>query len=181
MGLKARFKIDGCSIKVILNITIFAENRSIRGRINWNVLSSTIKESIEEYWNDGVWNINGCYINFAVNVRADTKNTSHWFVSGDNEVKVNDEPPSYTSVVIGGDKGIWTQNDNGWVYAHEAGHLLGLRDDYIEVSTNPRKTRAKRHHEGHMMAEHSGSVANHEVREILTSNNVKCPCECRGL
>ena len=68
-------------------------------------------------------------------------------------------------------RGIWTADNrpgSDWRYAHEAGHLMGLDDDYTDANgPNPG-------HGGHMMAEDGGVVDVHEVMDIIRKNNIRC-------
>ena len=69
--------------------------------------------------------------------------------------------------------GTWNQQSKDSVYAHEAGHLMGLPDDYTETTVSGRRvTTPKPTHEGHIMAEYGGGVAKHEVADIVKG---KCP------
>lgn len=78
---------------------------------------------------------------------------------------------------VGGRYGTWGEYADSWVYAHEAGHLMGLPDDYHDV-TNPDGTISSLYnpvHKGHMMGDYGGTVNQHEVDSLL--NNVECPCD----
>lgn len=77
---------------------------------------------------------------------------------------------------VGGNSGYWNADNvpgSDWQYAHEAGHLMGLDDDYTddpitgESIPNPG-------HRSHMMGGYRGAVHRHEVEDLLRANNVKC-------
>jgi hypothetical protein len=58
------------------------------------------------------------------------------------------------------DVGRWSGPE---VAAHEAGHLMGLADDYLE-GQGPLPG-----HEGHMMGEWGGAVDQHEIHDVVRS------------
>lgn len=77
---------------------------------------------------------------------------------------------------VGGREGEWGLQASEWTYAHEAGHLMGLPDDY-EDTIRPDGTlysKPKDKHKNHMMAEHGGDVQQHEIDSII--KNTPCPC-----
>ena len=81
--------------------------------------------------------------------------------------------PNLRSVVygVGGNTGYWNADNrqgSDWQYAHEAGHLMGLGDDYTDAQ-GPNQG-----HDGHMMAEDKGIVVQHEVDDIMRANNIRC-------
>ena len=74
--------------------------------------------------------------------------------------------------VFWGSGGEWSAGAKDWVYAHEAGHLMGLPDDYKDKKgvSVPDKG-----HKGHMMGSYGGKVDQHEIDDIL--GKTKCPCK----
>lgn len=68
-------------------------------------------------------------------------------------------------------RGIWAADNRrgaDWSFAHEAGHLMGLDDDYTDEN-GPNLG-----HDGHMMAVYDGVVDVHEVMDIIRRNNIRC-------
>ena len=70
-----------------------------------------------------------------VTVKTGTKNTIN-IINTRYNLSVFPRPPSLVSRVIGTNKGVWNHFDWrgdkpwGWTAAHEAGHLMGLKDRY---------------------------------------------------
>lgn len=53
---------------------------------------------------------------------------------GYNQINITTED-GFRSYVDGGrDSGTWSSAESGWTYAHEAGHLLGLDDEYDDMT-----------------------------------------------
>jgi len=185
-GLKAQFSVDEktCVITVTLNITIYAKDKTTKSKLRWDELKRRIEGSITRYWN-GNWNVDGCAVKFVANVSPDKKSTTSVGAEGDNEIEIYDEGRMYRSYVTrSGTGGIWSQGNDDWVYAHEAGHLMGLKDNYHSTRSwydfwSEESTAADPGHVGHMMGEYWGTVSEHEVSDILKRNKIKCSCKCK--
>lgn len=84
-------------------------------------------------------------------------------------------------------KGYWSADNrpgSDWDFAHEAGHLMCLDDDYIRIgvydSNGIEITKPKPTHEGHMMAEWGGAVNRDEIDTLVRQHKLKCPCDSNG-
>ncbi len=181
-GHKARVTVDesNCSIVVTINIGIYGPRAT-------EAVAGRIKRSIESHWAGfstkkgcGKSDCGGCGVVVAANVKY-YKDAKHWpDVPEDNQIKIREKRRSWTA----GSWGHWSDNplSPDWSYAHEAGHLMGLGDDYYDnifgqlfLFEKPKSTPFKGH-EGHMMAEPWGDPAQHEVDSII--QGAKCPEKC---
>lgn len=189
-GLKARASINkkDCTITLTLNFGIYGAHAS------WAV-GTAIEDSIESWWN-GHNTKRGCKDSDSggcgVKVKANVKyyqNAKHWYdVPQDNQLKVVDTvgPGGNIPRGLGGVFQTYTYGhtvaivdasgtpQESWLYAHEAGHSLGLPDDYCWLTPD----QPNKGHEGHMMAEWYGTVAQHEIDGALFWAGAKCPKEC---
>jgi hypothetical protein len=154
-------------------MAIYPKDDAVKKKVNWDELAKKIKNGIEKNWNNPSHKIDGCILKFKANVTTDTSGgATH---TGDNTAEINDEPtPPYRNSTTGGTSGNWSQNSSEWSYAHEAGHLGGLHDDYDPTTGKPLDG-----HEDHMMGARNKPPADHEYRDLLKANKVECPCECR--
>lgn len=168
-GRKARVTVDEqtCTITVTINIGIYGDKAS-------DALAQKIKKSIESRWNGNNTkrgckdsDPGSCKVAVVANVKY-YKDAKHWpDVHEDNQVKFTGK--TKRSWVFG-NWGHWEDWED-WAFAHEAGHLMGLWDDYSWISGKPNKG-----HAGHMMGEYGGVVVQHEVDSILQGK--KCPKSC---
>jgi hypothetical protein len=100
--------------------------------------------------------------------------TSWWQIHNDNVIMID---PNYERSYVRPfwNTGIW--NDNPWVWAHEAGHLMGLDDRYTDKKTSGvTASEPNAGWEGNIMAQWGGVVEERNVREILAQNGIFCPC-----
>lgn len=96
-------------------------------------------------------------------------------IEDDNLIAISTDP-NLRSTVNGDNRGYWNADNRpeaDWQYAHEAGHLMGLDDDYVD-DPNTGRSVPNPGHEHHMMAEDQGTVVWHEVEGILRANNINC-------
>jgi hypothetical protein len=171
-GLKARVSVDekNCTITVTVNIGIYGAKSS-------DTLAKKIKNSIESRWNGNTTkkgckdsDPGNCNVVVSANVKY-YKDAKHWWsVKEDNQIKFTGETDRSWVGGVGGTYGRW-EHDEDWAYAHEAGHLMGLWDDYSWITGQPNKG-----HEGHMMGQYGGTVVQHEIDGILQGK--KCPKSC---
>ena len=77
-------------------------------------------------------------------------------------------------------EGEWDDADTAEVIAHEAGHLMGLEDEYDVISEDPYVTRPKPGFEDNIMGNtSSGNKPNiNQIENIVHNGNIWCPCEC---
>ncbi|MDO5318874.1 MAG: RHS repeat-associated core domain-containing protein, partial [bacterium] len=172
-GRAIRIVKNGHVITVTVNITIYYANRiELNARTDLARIARRIKKQIEEKWNSQTWRYGCCTVKFKANVKYRNQVGRRGIVD-DNVIAITTDA-NHRSYVngVGGNSGYWTADNkpgSDWRYAHEAGHLMGLDDDYDAQTglANPG-------HEGHMMAEWGKPVQQHEVEEILRINNVRC-------
>ncbi len=181
LGQKARVSVDpqSCTITVTLNIGIYGAAAS-------SALASTIQRCINSHWN-GHTTRKGCGEcdpgNCKVTVEAHVKyypDAKHWFhVPEDNQIKIRGSTGKRSWVSWpGASWGHWEDDtptrpnpDPCWVFAHEAGHLMGLPDRYSYWTGKPKKG-----HEGHIMGRYGMPVTQRQIDGILAGK--KCPEEC---
>jgi uncharacterized protein RhaS with RHS repeats len=181
-GQKARVAVDpkNCTITVTMSIGIYGKGAS-------SALATKITECIERYWNGG-WtkvgcakgDLGTCKVQVAVWVHYYPSAKHWWDVPEENQIKIDGATDRSSVGAVGGTHGHWrddkpvaNKSDPCWMFAHEAGHLIGLRDDYRAVNGASVPNQG---HSGHMMGESGGGVAQHEIDGILQGK--KCPKEC---
>ena len=127
------------------------------------------------HWNKGNWTVDCCKLRIQANVKYSTT-TDVTKVKGDNKIAISTDP-NLRDYVLGDRMGYWSADNrkgSDWDFAHEAGHLMNLRDDYSYETD-----KVYPGHEGHMMGEWGGSVNQHEINDLIKINNIKCKCERR--
>jgi hypothetical protein len=164
---------ERCEIILAINITIYyAHSLEANAKTNLKRIAGRIKKSIETHWNRGNWRVDCCKLIFQANVKyANTTDASQ--VRGDNIIAISTDP-NHISFVIGDRTGYWSADNlpgTDWRFAHEAGHLMKLPDDYSHDTG-----RVNPGHSNHMMGEWGGVVAQHEIDDIVRINNVNCIC-----
>ena len=176
-GRAVRIAQNGREITVTVNITIYYAHRlELNARTNLARISRRIKKQIEEKWNAQDWHYGCCTVKFKANVKYRNQ-VGRNGLTDDNLIAISTDSNLRSTVNgVGGNTGYWNADNvpgSDWQYAHEAGHLMGLDDDYTddpitgESIPNPG-------HENHMMGEHGGTVRQHEVEDLLRANNVRC-------
>lgn len=105
---------------------------------------------------------------------------------GYNQIEMTTDP-DYVSCVSGKSNGTWSTAEKGEAYAHETGHLLGLKDAYFErVDANGnRVTPAFPGHEMDKMGAPGGKLgvgaeARGMLDALLISKGAHCPEKCCG-
>lgn len=169
-GENIRVEQSGTQITVVLNITIYyANNIEKRANTDLDRIARRIKNQIESRWNSQTWHYQCCTVSFRANVTT-SRQVGSQGLTNDNLIAITTDS-RHRSYVINMNRGIWTADNkpgSDWRYAHEAGHLMGLDDDYTDQNgPNPG-------HEGHMMAVRYGDVDVHEVMDIIRRNNIRC-------
>jgi len=123
-------------------------------------------------------------------VGKDSTGTNHgaqvtmWDYDGDG---VGDGPNG-NDQVIPTTTGRVDDNEPDNTYAHEAGHLMGLQDQYEEVGEDDngngvidpdeRETKPKPGHEEDIMGTLDGKPLQSAIDEIVDDAGIECPCEC---
>jgi RHS repeat-associated protein len=164
-----------CRFTVRLRIQIFVDPENAQV-VNLSSVASRIDSSIESHW--GTWQTNGWTITFEAQVtpiglRPPPPKGGPAQIDNSNQIEINDEPATFRSFVNWRhNRGQWTQRADDWVFAHEAGHLMGLPDDYHDT---PSGSVPNAGHAGHMMGDYGGSVVWHEVLDITGPLPMCCP------
>ena len=170
---------DNCSINVSLNIVIYPKRGDSIHNIEMQTAAQQIKQSIESSWNG--YKKGCCIVNVTADVSIQSRKSRRlyrFFNRDENNIEITSDPSHRSYVnVVGGRYGSWSSQAAPWVYAHEAGHLMGLPDDYQDRIDSDGVTTSvpNEGHEGHMMGEYGGSVNQHEIDDIL--QKIKCPCD----
>ena len=172
-GCAVQISQSGREITVTLNITIYYAHRlELNARTDLAKIARRIKKQIEEKWNAQTWRYGCCTVKFKANVNYRNQVGSRG-ISDDNLIAISTDPELRSYVdAVGGNTGRWTADNRrgtDWRFAHEAGHLMGLDDDYNEQTGLPNPG-----HAGHMMAGWDMPVHQHEVEDMLRANNVRC-------
>jgi hypothetical protein len=103
-----------------------------------------------------------------------------------NQIEITTDP-DYVSCVDGGTTGIWSTAESDEVFAHEAKHLLGLKDQYLE-KTDANGNRLTPPVPGHEMDKMGapggklggGAPARADLDAQLVSRGAQCPARCCG-
>ena len=135
------------------------------------------------HWNAGNATYNGCDVKFKFTITADPT-ANYWFTATKNQNYIYVDPDPKTPVSTTGDaygwngvehgfyqydRGNWRQKAGDAELVHEAGHLLGLLDDY-----NLNTGKVFPGHAGHLMGA-GGKIAQDEIDRILKDQ--KCGCK----
>ena len=180
------YDADGCAvgisqanrvITVTLNITIYYANRiELNARTDLARIARRIKKQIEEKWNAQTWRYGCCTVRFVANVKHKNQVGSTG-ITDDNLIAITTDANHRNYVDgIGGNTGYWKADNvpgSDWEYAHEAGHLMGLNDDYTDDPISGDSV-PHRGHEDHIMGKWGKPVNQHEVEDLLRANNVIC-------
>ena len=157
-----------------VNITIYYAHRlESNARTDLARIARRIKKQIEERWNAQTWRYGCCTVKFRANVR----HRNQVGTQDDNLIAISTDPELRSYVdAVGGNSGRWNADNRSgtdWRFAHEAGHLMGLPDDYTDDpatgESNPNPG-----HSNHMMGQFGGTVRQHEIEDLLRANNVRC-------
>jgi hypothetical protein len=103
---------------------------------------------------------------------------------GYNQIEITTDP-DYVSCVDGRNSGIWSTAESGEVFAHEAAHLLGLDDQYVE-RTDANGNRVTPPVPGHEMDKMggpggklgAGPAARAMFDALLVAKGARCPEKC---
>ena len=103
---------------------------------------------------------------------------------GYNQIEITTDP-DYRSCVDGKNSGIWSTAESGEVFAHEAAHLLGLDDQYIErtdANGNTFTTPIPGHEMDKMGGPGgklgAGPAARAQLDSLLLAKGARCPEKC---
>ncbi|HSM40324.1 MAG TPA: hypothetical protein VK862_06200 [Afifellaceae bacterium] len=162
-----------CTITVTETIDLY-------GSLATAANARAVENAIEQCWNGH--RSNWCPVKFDITVRR-YPNASTFLGTGDGGWNIKLVAPTYRSNVnrtFGW--GTWqisspapTANDL-WTFCHEAGHIFGLDDDYTDNAAGVSVPNPG--HAGHMMASVLGTVAQHEINDLLKEAEVTCPDAC---
>lgn len=166
---------NNCSITIAVDIIVYSSKKNLINEEDLKIVAKKIKTSINDRWSGQKKGC--CDVKIKANVTT-SQNGTTWFyrsfISKENYIAITTDK-NHRSYVKRGKTGKWSSQANPWVYAHETGHLMGLRDDYVNGKNNT--SFPKKGHEGHMMGEYGGKVHQHEIDELL--KHVECPCNAK--
>ncbi len=164
----------------VITITVTIQ---ISGPGATDAIATKIKNEIESCYNGHGFKYDCCTVKFVAKVTNGGPNDPNA-----HQIKIVKDPKGkYVSNVKnplpkpngGSGSGTWSDNPAGQVYAHEAGHLMGLKDKYKEVGKKPRRTKPCKGHEKNKMATLSGKPTQADVNSIVKESGVKCPDKCK--
>jgi RHS repeat-associated protein len=171
-GVKARITVAPCNISVVLQICIYVDNSNTGWTaLDPNVVATTIEREIEGRWNGH--RVGCCDVKFRAYV-SDFATYESIPADCDNKITVLNYYTGKSNVNRKGNKGTWmgVPGYRGYHYAHEAGHLMRLHDEYgkkwpwSDYEEWPS-------HAGHLMAMSYNARADyHEVFDILDQHGV---------
>jgi hypothetical protein len=174
----------GCKITITLKIEIFgaAANKDIAQKIKKDIDDCFPKKHKFKDW---------CPVKFVskVVVRKGNKPRKGYhhieIIADPNDDDVGGTFTSHCDDVGTPDgktetSGQWDDHESKNTYAHEAGHLMGLDDQYTEGhdANGHRKTTPKPGHEGDKMATLSGMTLDSSIGTIIMKAGVDCPKKC---
>jgi len=150
------------TITVTVQIDIYGEEAS-------DELAGQMESQIEGAWNGQTYTDPETGTEYAVEVDAQVRNvgTDGDAATAPNRIEITSDVKdgrSWVNTFGKVDTGKWTPDAGGTTYAHEAGHLMGLRDDYKDRGG---RSVARPGHDGHMMATNPGRVDSHEIRDAV--------------
>lgn len=164
----------------VITITVTIQ---ISGPGATDAIATKIKNEIESCYNGKGFKYDCCTVKFVAVVTNGGPNNPNA-----HQIKIVKDPKGkYVSNVKNplpkpngsAGSGTWSDNPAGQVYAHEAGHLMGLKDKYKEVGKKPRRTKPCKGHEKNKMATLSGKPTQADVNSIVKESGVKCPDKCK--
>lgn len=150
----------------------------------------TVKNSEEnENLSSGNWSATGNYRNTSdaggyhqIRIINNSNHRSYVNIWGPPYNSTNFPPNDGTDPYLGHDNlvgGIWSSSASAKVYAHEAGHLMGLQDQYTDDANGVSHPNSG--YETNIMGSVSkcNETANRgQIEEIVNHGGVYCPCEC---
>ncbi len=164
---------QGDEIDVTIDMEFYGENATPENVQN-------IKDAIEEKWN-GHQTSNGSNVNVTVNTRSDPSATSPPGTQGYHQIELGNPQTSWVDG-MGTDfdvnrcagSGNWrTSGDNlDEMYAHEAGHLLGLDDNYQGYNKQADGT-WKRESDGTILTNDQMAQQLNEIYPDMTVEDIK--------
>lgn len=150
-GEDAKVKVDGNNVQITIPITY-------SGNAATPQLIESLNQSISNQWS-------GQFGKFTVTTTV---------VTG-SENTVNLVSGAGTSVVANGKDGTWFvpgQGNYRWEATHEAGHLMGLPDEYDDCTVNGvRKTTPRSGFENNIMGRYGKTgVTQDDIQKIINAN-----------
>jgi len=175
--------VERCTIKVIIWLELYGPCAT------WNLYNEW-EQNIEEVWNrnGNYFHVDSCPVVFNVMGHVgDTTPTPGYHriyvpcdtsVSGDSFISHVHTPLPQPNGASG--SGCWDNNEPNNTPAHEAGHLMGLEDEYTDTtdSAGNRVTFPNPGHENDIMATLDGQPTQEEIDQIVSNAGVACPDTC---
>src|SRR5262245_35516062 len=114
--------VEGCKIVITITLDLAGELPADAKKLE--KLKKDIRDDIESNWS-GV-PVKCCEVAVVVKYKGETG-------AGAKACPITIHKPPYVSTVTGGERGDWSDEGKKHEYGHEAGHLMGIGDQYCEV------------------------------------------------
>jgi hypothetical protein len=168
-----------CVITITLNI-------QISGATATQAVADKIKKEIEDCYNGQNFKYDCCTVKFVVNTKVGGAADPNY-----HQIKIHKEPGGnkYRDSVNNplpkpngsSGSGNWGDSNPKGTYAHEAGHLMGLKDRYKSKKVGgKRTTKPCKGHENDKMAKHAGKPQQSDINSVIEAAGVKCPDSCKA-
>jgi uncharacterized protein RhaS with RHS repeats len=163
-----------CTITATLSIT-FSADLFDPAAATLDARANQMKQAIESAWSGK--KVGCCTLNVVVDVST---SVLRQIFSRDDKIELQKNPNELSHVyprLLGGYNGIWDSDEPDVVSVHEAGHLLGLDDQYVIAPDGTPWVIPGQ--ENSMMGDpwnSNGVVGDDEAALAAGLNGVECPC-----
>ena len=198
---KDKNKMEDRKVIVQLNLLFYPTEEGMKGGLDQKFIKESIspkvKEAIETYWHKENVIVDGKRFSFEVKVNVEvykdkesalkasySRSDLHDVVgltipeSGYHRSYVDGSRNASSTRSIGSIWDLYPDHDHGnpgRIYAHEAGHLMGLSDDYYHLDRKETDRdisyKESLSHKDHLMGGGS-TIHPHEVQDIIINNNI---------
>jgi HEAT repeats len=166
--------------KITVTLALEYHNNTGLGAADFQTLIDGWNTAITNMWNGprGSQPFGCCTVSFRVDSRVGSgTNGYHQVTVGPDDVR-----SSVAQVGVATSSGTWDRFDSGTVIAHEAGHLLGLPDEYhdgpdgLPIDDNPQPAG----NPPSIMASTASNavVLPEHITKVMTALGATCPREC---
>jgi len=159
MGEVAEVTVDGINISIRIPIDFSGPGVSQR------IVTNSV-QSIQRAWT-------GRFGEYHVTTKVDTSGKGVGKDNRTNKIEIVNDPQR-RSYVIGSKTGRWNNSGDKFMPAHEAGHLMGLRDRYTDVRQADGSIRSlpNRGYENNIMANMSAKPSAQDIGGISKNTKV---------